>query len=220
MGDGGLDLVFEVRVKLGRVVDDPWLGKLATDLRRAALSSPHVEAAEVRVDATAHLGGPMSAVDKALEHVTEGRLRLRERVARRQFDPEEVRRVINDALAEYFAISPGYASLNCWAHDRPRPCAECDEAAAQAVPPVPFGSKGKTLLEEKGLAGSSPPPAPPAPPPLPSAVFEFLRDVGTGYDCDTGANESHPDSCRSCRAQKLFEAAGGTVPDWAKRGSG
>lgn len=164
MGDGGLDLVFEVRVKLGRVVDDPWLGKLANDLRLAALNTEHVEGAEIRVDATAHLLRPMSAVDKALEHVTEGRLRLRERVARRQFDPEEVRRVINDALAEYFAIPPGYASLNCWAHDRPRPCAECDEAAAQAVPPVPFGSKGKTLLEEKGLAGPSPPPGPPTPP--------------------------------------------------------
>lgn len=41
--------------------------------------------------------------------------------------------------------------FRCYPHDILMPCAECDKAAASAKPLVPFGSKGKTIREERGL---------------------------------------------------------------------
>ena len=32
----------------------------------------------------------------------------------------------------------------------------------------------------------------------------FVRDIATGYDCDTGANSSHPHCCRACCAEALL----------------
>ena len=38
------------------------------------------------------------------------------------------------------------------------------------------------------------------------AMEQFIADVDKSYDCDTGANGSHPPPyCRKCRAQKLTE---------------
>lgn len=36
-------------------------------------------------------------------------------------------------------------------------------------------------------------------------VKDFLRTLATGWDCDTGANSSHPYYCRKCNAEKLLE---------------
>jgi len=33
----------------------------------------------------------------------------------------------------------------------------------------------------------------------------FVRDVRDNYDCDTGANGSHPSYCRCCCAKALLE---------------
>lgn len=36
---------------------------------------------------------------------------------------------------------------------------------------------------------------------------EFVKDCGDNYDCDTGANGSHPAYCRKCMANALTKKA-------------
>jgi len=33
---------------------------------------------------------------------------------------------------------------------------------------------------------------------------DFVRDIAKNWDCDTGANGSHPYYCRACNAGKLL----------------
>lgn len=44
--------------------------------------------------------------------------------------------------------------------------------------------------------------------PIPELLHaaDFLRDTSKNWDCDVGANDSHPSYCRCCNAEKLWEA--------------
>ncbi len=42
---------------------------------------------------------------------------------------------------------------------------------------------------------------------------EFLRSCRDGFDCDTGANGSHPHYCRKCEAERLLKWNRHTWPD-------
>lgn len=33
---------------------------------------------------------------------------------------------------------------------------------------------------------------------------EFIRNIDSGWDCDTGANGTHPTYCRSCSAREVL----------------
>jgi len=48
--------------------------------------------------------------------------------------------------------------------------------------------------------------------------MEFVKDCATNWDCDTGANGSHPFYCRKCNAQKILEqeVEQVEVPEWVK----
>ncbi len=45
---------------------------------------------------------------------------------------------------------------------------------------------------------------------LDAEIWTLVRELADGYDCDTGANGSHPSRCRKCVAEALRAARGGS----------